>query len=85
MRAPSAAGEQVATGLLDVERASLDEHVRGDGDPGRVGEHVRDEPVDVRVCVGVLGRHRVRAEPGGHAAAARTASSCASSVSWSSP
>ncbi len=59
---------QVAAGLLDVERPALDEDVCGDGDPRRVGQDVRDQPVHVGVRVGVLRWHSVGAEPGRDAA-----------------
>ena len=59
------ARRQVAARLLRVERASLEEDVGADGDLRRLGEHLREQEVDVRVgpCVGVFRRHRVRAEP----------------------
>ena len=56
--------EEVATCLLDVERSPLDEDVRGDRDARRVREHLGDQPVDVGIRVGMLGRDSVRAEPG---------------------
>jgi hypothetical protein len=65
-----AAGTEVAASLLDVERPALDEDVSGEGDSSRIGQDVRDQPVDVGVRVGVLRRHRVGAEPRGHAACA---------------
>jgi hypothetical protein len=56
--------EQIAPGLLDVERPTLDEDVRGGRDSHCVGEHLRDQPVDVGIGVGLLRRHGVRPEPG---------------------
>ena len=52
-----------------VERAALEEDVGGLGDLRRLGQHLREREVEVRVGVAVeLGRHGVRAEPGRHAA-----------------
>src|SRR6185436_5889221 len=61
-------GNQVPTRLLDVERSPLDEHVGGDGDPGRLWQDVLDRPVDVYVGVRLLRWNRVRAQPGRHTA-----------------
>ena len=56
-------GLEVSPGLLDVERPALDEHVRRRRDPRGVREDRLDRPVDVRVGVRMLRRHRVRPEP----------------------
>ncbi len=50
--------------LGHVERASFEEHVRRVGERGRLGQHLAEREVEVRVGVRELGRHRMRAEPG---------------------
>ena len=68
LEARSPTREQVQAGLLDVERPALDEDIRRNRDPGRLGQHVLDRPVDVLGGVRVLRRDGVRAEPGRDAA-----------------
>jgi hypothetical protein len=58
-----AAGLEVPTGLLAVEGASFEEDVGGLGEVRCVREHVRQCELEVRVGVGELGRHGVRAQP----------------------
>ena len=57
------AGIEVATRLLGVERAALDEHVGGFGDPRRVREHLSQRELEIRVGVGELRWDGVSAEP----------------------
>ena len=57
------AGREVAARLRGVERSLLEEDVSRLGDPGRLGEHLGERELEVRVGVGELGRNRVRAEP----------------------
>ena len=59
---------QVPTCLRSVERSSFEEDVGRFGERRGLWQDIRDQELDVRVCVGELGRHRVRAEPGGNAA-----------------
>ena len=64
-----AARLEVAARLRRVERAALEEDVGGLGDLRRLGQHLGEREVEVRVGVAVeLRRHRVRAEPRRHAA-----------------
>ena len=55
---------EVPARLRGVERAALEEDVRRLGEPCRLGQHLGEREVEVRVAVGELGRHRVSAEPG---------------------
>jgi len=81
-----AARFEVAPRLRGVERAALEEDVRGGRDLCGVAQHVCEREVEICISVLELGRHRVRAEPGRHKPpAARIACSDASSVSRSSP
>ena len=63
-----AARFQIATRLRGVERATLEEDIGGVCDSRRVGKHLGDGVVEVRIGVAVFGRHRVRPEPGRRAA-----------------
>ena len=82
-----AARLEVAARLLGVERAALDEDVRRLGELGRLGQHLGEREVEVRVGLRrELRRHGVRAEPGRDAARRRGSRAAdASSVSRSSP
>jgi hypothetical protein len=64
--AGSAASPEIAASLVDVERALLEEHVRGLGKPGRIGKHLGEQELDVgvRSRIDELRREGVRAEPG---------------------
>ena len=57
--------DQVAPGLVGVECSALEEDVRRNRKPCRLGEDLGDQEVDVGVGArfGELGRHRVCAEP----------------------
>ena len=61
-------GFEVAAGLGRVEGAALQEDVGGLGELGRVGEHLREQEVEIRVRVRELRRRRVGAEEGRDAA-----------------
>jgi len=50
--------------LRRVERALLQEEVSRLGDPRRLRQHLRQCEVEIRIGVGELRRHGVRAEPG---------------------
>ena len=67
-KARRAAGLEVAARLVGVERAPLEEDVGRLGERGRLGQDLGEQEVEVGVGVVELGRHRVRAEPGRHAA-----------------
>jgi len=58
-----AARFEVAARLVGVERATLEKDVGRVRDLARVGQHLGQQEVDVRIAVLELGRHRVRAEP----------------------
>jgi hypothetical protein len=62
------AGTQIAPRLPGVERAALDEHVGGLREPGDIREDLRQDEVEVRIRIVVLGRHCVCAEPRGDSA-----------------
>ena len=57
------ASGEIAPRLVGVERATLEEDVRGLRDFRRRGEHLREGEVEVRVCVAELRRHGMRTEP----------------------
>ena len=61
---------EIAPRLRRVEGAALEEDVGGVGELRGRRQHLREREVEVLVRVGVLGRHRVRAEPGRGAAGA---------------
>ncbi len=54
---------EVAAGLIDIERAPLEEDVGRLRELRRVGQDVGDQEGDVRIAVGELGRDRVGAKP----------------------
>ena len=58
-----AARLEVPARLGRVEGAALEEHVGRLGELGRLGQHLGEREVEVRVGVAELRRHRVRAEP----------------------
>ena len=80
-----AARDEVPARLLGVERAALDEHVRGLGERGCVRQHLGEREVEVRVRVVELGRDGVRAEPRRDAVRVADRLKETSSVSRSSP
>ncbi len=63
-----AAGPEIAPRFVDVERAALEKDVGGFGDSSGLGEHLREEEVDIgrRAGVGELRRDGMGAEPGGY-------------------
>jgi hypothetical protein len=59
---------EVAPRLANVERATLEEDVGGLGDRRRLGQHLGEREVEVRVGVVELRRDGMRAEPRRHSA-----------------
>ncbi len=85
LQAVCASSLEVPPCLVDVERAPLEEDVRGLGELGGLGQDLRDHEIEIRVWLLVLRRHRVRAEEVGIPPSAAIARSEASSVSRSRP
>ena len=57
------ASGEIAPRLVGVERATLEEDVRGLRDLRRRREHLREGEVEVRVCVPELRRHGMGTKP----------------------